>query len=149
MQLQDNLLTGGLPQTWASDNALNSLMVSNNPTLRGELPGSLFEMSDLRDVVIEGSGLKGSLPLELCNATKLTLLYLASNEIEGDLPQCVADLTNLKELSAPFNLIEGHLPKSLDKMVGLKKFDLSSVSLLEGVGPVMVQTVCMSHAHRR
>ena len=106
-------------------------------------------MSDLRDVVIEGSGLKGSLPLELCNATKLTLLYLASNEIEGDLPQCVADLTNLKELSAPFNLIEGHLPKSLDKMVGLKKFDLSSVSLLEGVGPVMAQTVCMSHAHRR
>ena len=35
MQLQDNSLTGGLPQTWSPTNALNSLMVSNNPDLGG------------------------------------------------------------------------------------------------------------------
>ena len=66
MQLQDNSLTGGLPQTWSPTNALNSLMVSNNPDLGGKLPDSLFKMSDLRAVIAEGSGLKGSLPLELC-----------------------------------------------------------------------------------
>ena len=130
MQLQDNSLTGGLPQTWSPTNALNSLMVSNNPDLGGKLPDSLFKMSDLRQVIAEGSGLKGSLPLELCNATSLESLYLASNEIHGELPLCITNLTNLKELSAPFNNIEGTIPTSLDKMVSLKKFDLSSVSLL-------------------
>ena len=46
----------------------------------GTLPGSLFKMSDLLNVVIEGSNLKGSIPPELCDAASLEKLYLSGEQ---------------------------------------------------------------------
>ena len=101
-------------------------MISNNPKLGGHLPGSLFEMPVLQDVIVEGVGLTGSLPSEICHAAQLSKLYVSGNQITGSLPKCITHLANMTEFSAASNLIEGTLPNLLHKMTSLVKLDLRS-----------------------
>ena len=63
--------------------------------LRGEIPPELGNLSNLRDLSIEGNGLTGEIPPELGNLASLQHLRLRGEGLSGGIPP---ELGNLKQL---------------------------------------------------
>ena len=118
--LQDNDFTGEIPSSWNLPK-LQSLIMSNNPSLSGKLPTSLFTQDaadgatvsgELRAVVLEGTQVSGTIPGDgLCSATGLTTIALSGNRLRGPLPDCISRLEQLQTFRAASN-VRSRLSKS-------------------------------------
>lgn len=105
---------------------LSSLQLINNPI--APLPASIWQMTGLRLLGLESTGLTG-LPPEIGNLTALEVLDVDRNPI-GSLPPEIARLTNLRRLEATaIGLTE--LPAEIGALVNLERLELMDNQLEE------------------
>jgi LRR receptor-like serine/threonine-protein kinase FLS2 len=74
----------------------------------GEIPFSLFNISSLREISLNGNNLNGSLSNEMCHQlTQLNTFSLRSNDYGGSIPRSIENCTSLQHLSLTDNFFSG------------------------------------------
>ncbi|KAL9689695.1 hypothetical protein QQ045_010084 [Rhodiola kirilowii] len=130
--LQNNLLTGEIPETIGNCANLNSLDLSFN-YLTGTIPGSLGSLSKLRDLIIWSNQLEGEIPQEVEKMTLLENLILDFNFLTGTIPKGLSKCLNLNWLSLSNNRLSGEIPAWFGDMNNLAILKLSNNSFY---GPI-------------
>ena len=95
----------------------------------GSLPGSLFMLSKLEYLSIEGNQVEGTIPTELFDgASKESLIYLnlGFNELAGGMSSRFAELSRLQFLGLNDNYFTGTIPSSLGEISSLTKVFLQN-----------------------
>jgi Leucine-rich repeat (LRR) protein len=114
--LQNNNFSGLFPSIWNLTNVA-AIVVSNNPSLVGELSDSLFhqqgtssnwgENRRLISIVIEGTKIGGKLSHSICSVVEMSVLALSGNRLNGVLPNCLSKLQKLRTLRLASNSLQG------------------------------------------
>ncbi|XP_010027753.2 systemin receptor SR160 [Eucalyptus grandis] len=127
LDLSQNNLTGVIPASFSSCDALQSIDLSNN-NYTGELPMDLFmQMGKVRKLALSFNHFTGGLPESLSNLTLLETLDLSSNNLSGVIPSglCQDPGNSLKELYLQNNGFTGSIPQALSNCSQLVSLDLS------------------------
>ena len=108
--MNQNKLTGTLPDAWDEDTVIEDLEVAYN-NFTGKLPPSLGKARLLKDLRASNNSLSGSLPATYDQLGNLQELYLDGNMLGGTLPQAAAPIyKGLQEISIHSNNFEGAFP---------------------------------------
>ena len=89
--------------------------------LKGSIPESFGNLSELRHLYLPNNELTGALPESFGNLSKLEYATLSGNKLTGPLPAGLGNLANLETLRLQTNLLTGQLPNTLG---GMKKLRL-------------------------
>jgi Leucine-rich repeat (LRR) protein len=74
----------------------------------GEIPLSLFNISSLIEINLDGNNLNGTLPHEMCNQLpQLEIFTLYGNHFEGAIPRSIGNCTLLQTLTLQDNFFSG------------------------------------------
>ncbi|CAN6569126.1 unnamed protein product [Malus baccata var. baccata] len=99
LHLENNNLTGNVPMSMGYLLNLQSLHLRNNH-LYGELPHSLENCTMLSVVDLSGNGFVGSIPIWMGKSlSELQILDLARNKLSGTIPRCFHNLSAMADLS--------------------------------------------------
>ncbi|KAJ4907251.1 receptor like protein 24 [Raphanus sativus] len=140
--LSSNGFVGQVPSSFSNLNLLSILSLSNND-LTGSFPlmrnltklvlldlsnnhfsgtlnskSTLFELQQLRGLILSNNNFSSSLPSEFGNFKNLEILYLSSNGFFGQVPPTFSNLTLLTDLSLDKNKLSGSFPlvRNLSKL---------------------------------
>ena len=101
-------------------------------TLRGTIPTSLFQLSELQHLYLSNdrppgwSELSGSLPTEIGRLSSLKCLYTShAGKLTGTLPSEISGLTRLQGLYSRWTKFQGALP-DLSRLTNLSKIIIDS-----------------------
>lgn len=110
-----------------------SLILDEN-ALSGALPESLGSLTNLQTLRLSGNALSGGLPESLGDLTNLQRLDLGDNQLSGSLPSELVNLTNLEDLDlsdtqlcAPTDAGFQTWLKGIETRVGVVNCGLSSI----------------------
>ncbi|CAA2933779.1 probable LRR receptor-like serine threonine-kinase RFK1 isoform X1 [Olea europaea subsp. europaea] len=120
-----NLLTGTIPQEWATTQ-LNSFSVLVN-RLSGQIPRFLGNMKNLTHVSLEVNQFSGAIPSELGNLINLETLILSANQLTGNLPTSFSRLTNLIDFRISYNDLSGPIPILIQNWTQLTNLRISDI----------------------
>ncbi|XP_021667210.1 probable LRR receptor-like serine/threonine-protein kinase At2g23950 isoform X2 [Hevea brasiliensis] len=125
------------PCSWAmitcsSDNLVIGLGAPSQ-SLSGTLSGTIGNLTNLRQVLLQNNNLSGEIPPELGTLPKLQTLDLSNNCFSGLIPDPLDQLSSLQYLRLNNNSLSGPFPVSLAKIPQLAFLDLSYNNLS---GPV-------------
>ncbi|XP_073310455.1 brassinosteroid LRR receptor kinase-like [Primulina huaijiensis] len=126
--LQNNLLTGSIPQSLSNCSQLVSLDLSLN-YLNGTIPPSLGTLSDLKDVILWLNQLNGEIPQDFMYLQSLENLILDFNDLSGSIPDSLSNCTRLYWISLSNNQLSGEIPASLGLLGNLAILKLGNNSL--------------------
>uniref|UniRef100_F6H810 Uncharacterized protein n=2 Tax=Vitis vinifera TaxID=29760 RepID=F6H810_VITVI len=98
LDLSGNILSGELPDCWASWTLLMVLRSQNN-ILTGHLPSSMGSLLQLRSLHLHNNSLSGTLPPSMQGCKSLSFVDLSENEFSGSIPLWVGK--NLSYGSCP------------------------------------------------
>jgi Leucine-rich repeat (LRR) protein len=108
--LDDNALSGGIPDSFSNFPELRFFSVINN-RLSGTFPAAFFENSDsLVSVYAQNNMLTG--PLPMFGAPRLMDFYAHDNRFTGTIPAWT-DLPAINQLALQNNFLEGSMPESV------------------------------------
>jgi Leucine-rich repeat (LRR) protein len=93
--------------------------------LRGQLPPSIGNFSELRLLNLGVNKLAGTLPAELGNLHSVLNMSLRSNEFIGTIPETLSELTSLIVLDLQSNFLNGTIPQSFSNLIGLEIIDFN------------------------
>ncbi|XP_062197208.1 brassinosteroid LRR receptor kinase BRI1-like [Phragmites australis] len=127
LYLQNNYLTGGIPEAISNCTSLVSLDLSLN-YITGHIPSSLGMLSGLRDLVLWQNALVGEIPDSLSRILALENLILDYNALSGIIPPSLANCTELKWMSLASNRLSGTIPSWLGGLVKLQFLSLGDNS---------------------
>ncbi|THG05856.1 hypothetical protein TEA_015599 [Camellia sinensis var. sinensis] len=114
LQNNNNNFTGGISEEIGMLPELRYLFLSKNYNLLGTIPLSLGNITKLKYLAVERSGLTGSIPFSIFNLSSLLYIFLPQNTISGTLPdEFCLNCPNLEELVLSYNQINGPLPSML------------------------------------
>ncbi|WKA06718.1 hypothetical protein VitviT2T_024606 [Vitis vinifera] len=88
LDLSGNILSGELPDCWASWTLLMVLRSQNN-ILTGHLPSSMGSLLQLRSLHLHNNSLSGTLPPSMKGCKSLSFVDLSENEFSGSIPMWV------------------------------------------------------------
>lgn len=131
--LDDNLLSGPLPEEMSDLSNLQILDLSNNQ-ISGQVPLFLSNMTTLLDLQLFSNQLNGTIPAELANLSQLTSLDLGWNQLHGSIPPELGNLSNLTRLALYSNRLSGTIPPELGNLTNLE-YLLIRDNLLSGSIP--------------
>ncbi|CAI0441959.1 unnamed protein product [Linum tenue] len=118
--LDNNYLTGPLPQELGHCKSLTTIQVSNN-LISGHLPpmwtGALMFLE------LSNNRITGRIPRDLCNGELLQTLILANNYLTGPIPQELGRCKSLTIIQVSYNLLNGTIPAGI--------FQLPSANLIK------------------
>ncbi|XVF34335.1 hypothetical protein REPUB_Repub18cG0050900 [Reevesia pubescens] len=125
------------PCSWAmitcsSENLVIGLGAPSQ-SLSGTLSGTIGNLTNLRQVLLQNNNLSGQIPPELGTLSKLQTLDLSNNRFSGAIPGPFGQLNSLQYLRLNNNSLSGPFPASLAKISQLAFLDLSYNNLS---GPV-------------
>ncbi|RRT37084.1 hypothetical protein B296_00047561, partial [Ensete ventricosum] len=142
IEVDDNMISGELPDGLCDRGAFNSIVVFNN-TLTGRIPPSLGKCSKLNNFQIHNNRFSGELPDGIWSAINLTTVMVSNNTLSGTLPEKLPwDLTRLEIENNRFtgsipssadrlqvllgsnNMFSGELPSSLAGLLSLQTLDM-------------------------
>ncbi|XP_022720269.1 piriformospora indica-insensitive protein 2-like [Durio zibethinus] len=106
--------------------SLEHLSLQSNPSLSGEIPSSLGNISRLRVLSLSQNNLQGNIPGELGGLVNLEQLDLSYNNLSGEIPEDIGGLKSLTILDLSWNGLEGRVPFALGQLQLLQKVDLCS-----------------------
>ncbi|CAL9233712.1 unnamed protein product [Arabidopsis halleri] len=118
--------------TCSPDNLVTGLGAPSQ-SLSGTLSGSIGNLTNLQQVLLQNNNISGKIPPELCSLPKLQTLDLSNNRFSGEIPGSVNQLSNLEYLRLNNNSLSGPFPASLSQIPHLSFLDLSYNNLR---GPV-------------
>ncbi|MCF8357116.1 MAG: T9SS type A sorting domain-containing protein [Prolixibacteraceae bacterium] len=85
LDLQNNNLTGNLPDSVGNLTGLGELNLSNNQ-LTGELPDTIGYLTSLSELYLNNNRFSGTLPESITLLNNLRKLYIENNTFSGNLP---------------------------------------------------------------
>ena len=106
---------------------------SNN--LRGYIPSSLSNLSNLEGLNLSANFLTGNIPPELGNLSNLSYLNLENNQFSGSIPSELGNLTRLTYLDLYHNQLSGSIPPQLGNLLALISLDLDYNQLSGPIPP--------------
>ncbi|KAK3582594.1 hypothetical protein CHS0354_024148 [Potamilus streckersoni] len=110
LDLSDNKLRGTIPSSLGDLTELEKLDLGGNK-LRGTIPGSLGNLSNLKRLDLSGNDLSGSIPNSLGNLTMLEWMDLNGNKLSGTIPRSLGNLTMLEVLHLKGNKLNVKMPE--------------------------------------
>ncbi|BBN07096.1 hypothetical protein MPTK1_4g00970 [Marchantia polymorpha subsp. ruderalis] len=101
---------------------LQILTFQDNPELRGTLPLSLGNLTNLQRLSVTETGMEGTIPSEIGSLVNLRQLDLSRNQLQGFIPESLNSLGSLQIMDFGGNFLSGVLPflgglRSVVKMV--------------------------------
>ncbi|KAL1560367.1 putative LRR receptor-like serine/threonine-protein kinase RFK1 isoform X1 [Salvia divinorum] len=135
-----NLLTGTIPEEWASMQ-LNFISVLVN-RLSGQIPKYLASFTSLTYLNLEANQFSGGIPPDIGRMKNLTNLILSSNPLTGELPNSLANLTSLKDFRVNDNNLSGPIPDFIKNWKQLTNLEMFA-SGLEGPIPLNITLLDM------
>jgi Leucine-rich repeat (LRR) protein len=144
LDLQGYKLRGTLPESLVNITELSSLVLAFN-ALQGTLPAFLGNMSALTLLDLAGNLLKGSIPETFHNLTRLSTLSLCANRLTGTIPAYIGEFTSLKTLGLCASSFTGTIPSSLGELRMLEVFNLQG-NALHGNIPDSLSNLAHLHA---
>ncbi|KAJ9130510.1 hypothetical protein P3X46_034442 [Hevea brasiliensis] len=129
LNLENNLLSGEIPDCWLNWPELWFLTLDNN-NLSGNIPNSIGALTSLQSLHLRNNSLSGEIPFSLQNCSKLTTLDVGENELIGRIPTWIGEkLSYLLLLNLRANKFHGYIPKELCHLNSLQILDLSHNNL--------------------
>ncbi|XP_021720518.1 putative receptor-like protein kinase At3g47110 [Chenopodium quinoa] len=119
-------------QTFANCSNLYRLEASFNnfggilPASLGNIPLSLYNLTNLRVLGLQGNQFTGNLSPQIQKLTKLELFDYNDNYLSGNLPNSWENLSHLSEVNLANNRFEGTIPSSLGSCTNLLYLTLSN-----------------------
>ena len=111
----------------------------SNCSIRGIVPGHLFDRPKLEILDLSRNLLEGDLQPAISNTndttTKLRYLSLHSNNITGPIPQGISKLKSLKHLDLSYNKMDGPINEELGALTGLEYLFLGNNDFSQGKIP--------------
>ena len=101
----------------------------------GTIPSELGNLSNLRDLSLNGNQLTGGIPSELGNLANLQGLSLWGNQLTGVIPKELGNLANLRWLWLSSNQLTGGIPEELGSLSNLQSLDLHGNQLTGEIPP--------------
>ncbi|MED6136049.1 hypothetical protein PIB30_052356 [Stylosanthes scabra] len=138
LDLSRNLITGYIPQEWASMNLLDLELMGNK--LSGPFPKALTNITTLRNLSIEGNYFTGPIPAEIGKLINLEKIILSSNGFTGILPASLSKLTKLDDLRLSDNSFSGKIPDFISNWTSIQKLHMEGCSL-EGPIPSSISAL--------
>ncbi|XWS18651.1 hypothetical protein CRYUN_Cryun32bG0063100 [Craigia yunnanensis] len=114
------------PALFGALSSLEHLSLQSNPSLSGEVPPSLGNISRLRVLSLSQNNLQGNIPRELSGLVNMDQLDLSYNNLSGEIPEEIGGLKSLTILDLSSNGLEGPVPFALGQLQLLQKVDLCS-----------------------
>ncbi|XP_057825047.1 putative leucine-rich repeat receptor-like serine/threonine-protein kinase At2g24130 [Cryptomeria japonica] len=122
LDLSQNRLSGHIP--WEIGTKLANLQFFGawGNQLKGNIPNSIGNCSNLTILYLDHNQLSGMVPVELGKLNLITWLYLSHNQLVSTTSSTLAFLTaltncsHLEELDVSFNNLTGVLPLSIDQL---------------------------------
>ncbi|KAG4124489.1 hypothetical protein ERO13_D10G042900v2 [Gossypium hirsutum] len=114
------------PTLFGALSSLEHLSLQSNPSLSGNVPPSLGNLTRLRVLSLSQNNLQGNIPGELGWLVNLEQLDLSYNNLSGEIPQEIEGLKSLAILELSSNDLTGVLPFALGQLQHLQKVDLCS-----------------------
>lgn len=141
----ENWLSGPVP-TWFGitvdnkrvtkiDPCFNCTFSTDGNNIKGFIPSSIGNLTELTTLVMAGNSFTGSIPVEIGNLTKLERLDLTLNGLSGTIPASIGNLTSLRSIMLAANNLTGELPKEIGQLTLLDNLSAAS-NKLSGVLPV-------------
>ncbi|XP_038988877.1 probable leucine-rich repeat receptor-like protein kinase At5g49770 isoform X2 [Phoenix dactylifera] len=150
------LSTMGLKGTLSGDigqlSELQSLDLSYNKELGGQLTENIGNLKKLTTLILAGCSFSGKIPDEIGDLGKLSYLALNSNKFTGTIPASLGTLSNLYWLDVADNQLTGPIPISnnrapgLDQLLHTKHFHFNK-NQLSGPIPEQLFSLNMSLIH--
>ncbi|KAI3416857.1 uncharacterized protein J3R85_014964, partial [Psidium guajava] len=110
LDLGANKISGGLIQDIQGMVSLKEMVMSNNPTLHGDLAGIEWtNLEDLEVLDLSNTGLKGHIPESMTQLKRLRFLGLGDNSLSGTPPPELASLPCISALYLNGNNLTGQL----------------------------------------
>jgi Leucine-rich repeat (LRR) protein len=91
-----------------------------NLGLKGSLPNSLFDMTDLVALYANYNSFSGTIPSSIGGLSSLDELYLYDSDLTGQIPTQIGSLTGLEILTLSQNAFSGSLPTELNNLTNLQ-----------------------------
>ncbi|KAF3512332.1 hypothetical protein F2Q69_00001506 [Brassica cretica] len=111
LYLPSNGFSGQVPPTISNLTKLKVLRLSDNHFSGTLAPNSgLFELHELRFLMLDYNNFSSSLPSEFGNLNNLEFLYLTFNLFSGQIPPTISNSTSLVELFLDGNELTGSFP---------------------------------------
>jgi Leucine-rich repeat (LRR) protein len=112
-------LSGELTGDIQSLSELQTLDLSYNPNLSGNIPPSIGNLRRLSNLILVGCSFSGPIPESIGSLQQLVYLSLNSNRLTGSIPPTIGNLTNLYWLDLADNQLTGTIPVSAGRSPGL------------------------------
>lgn len=109
ISLNDNLLTGTIPDYLCNIENLQVIDFSNNKLI-GKVPFCLGKLRNLKILNLGNNSFSGQIPSSLGNIEFLAFLYLNKNKFHGQLPKSLQNLEKLEILDLGENGFMGKIP---------------------------------------
>lgn len=121
-----NLISGGLPREIAALSGLETLHLAGNQ-LSGEIDeASLSELTNLKSLDLSNNRFKGIIPDAFKGMSGLRMLDLSNNRLSGNLPRSLASCIKLEVLKIFCNQLSGELSSAIFfPLVKLRDVNLS------------------------
>jgi len=116
--------TGGIPAELTTLPLLERLHLHNNNELKGEIPDSIGDLTNLQELFLYSCGLTGAIPDGIGSLSNLVTLALNNNELT-EITDKVEGLSSLQVLDLARNGLE-KLPKNIGKLTELQELYLNS-----------------------
>ena len=134
IQLDNNNLSGNIPDDICNLDALQYLYLNNN-NLSGEIPANIGNLAALYRLYLSENNLSGKLPASLEKLSHLVHLILNDNNLGGEIIPGIAGLESLTQLKLQNNKFEGEIPAVLTKLKVLDILYLGG-NYLQGAVPI-------------
>jgi len=126
----------GPVSTWAGIEVTNNrvtLIQMGKNNLRGNIPSTIGNLSNLQRMDLNTNQLNGSIPPSIGNLKSLIYFYLLSNQLSSSIPRSIGDLINLQGFDLSDNELSDSIPSSLGNLINLQGFDLSDNELSDSI----------------
>lgn len=132
IDLSNNNFTN-FPQDIGVCRNLEELNLSDNSNLGGNIPDSIDDLRNLKNLLVANSGLFGNITDSIGNLVSLEYLDVTNNTLVGTLPD-LSGLSRVQELKMGTNFFDGEIPESIGQLGRLQVLDLS-MNFLKGEIP--------------